>query len=143
MQYAARLSQWLAYKPVDPTGNLAASWHVYNFSWCNTPACWDAEVAPVAQQVPLVTGELGENDCAHGFIDALLPWLDARGASYLAWTWNTWDCKSGPALITSYSGAPTAYGQGYKDHLARLAASSPRTPTATGGNRVPAMPLIS
>lgn len=24
------LSQWLTYKPSDPTGNLAAAWHVHN-----------------------------------------------------------------------------------------------------------------
>ena len=28
VQYAARLSQWLAYKPADPTGKLAAAWHI-------------------------------------------------------------------------------------------------------------------
>ena len=32
-------------------------------------------------------------------------------------TWNTWDCSSGPSLISSYDGTPTAYGAGLRDHL--------------------------
>src|SRR5256714_6266917 len=31
-QYAATLSHWLAKQPTDPLSNLAAPWHVYNFS---------------------------------------------------------------------------------------------------------------
>jgi hypothetical protein len=27
--------------------------------------------------------------------------------SHLAWTYNAWDCKSGPALITDYYGGCT------------------------------------
>ncbi|WP_371568173.1 hypothetical protein [Streptomyces canus] len=45
-------------------------------------------------------------------------WLDSRDLGYLGWTWNTWDCKSGPSLITDYNGTPTAYGQGLKNRLA-------------------------
>jgi cellulase (glycosyl hydrolase family 5) len=33
--YSDYLSQWLAYKPNDPLGDLAAAWHVYNFNACN------------------------------------------------------------------------------------------------------------
>src|SRR5262249_53172715 len=62
VQYASGLSQWLANKPTDPRNNLAASWHIYNFSWCHTAGCWDSTAAPVAQQVPLILGELGQND---------------------------------------------------------------------------------
>src|SRR5881396_879003 len=64
IQYAARLSSWLAYRPTDPLGNLAASWHIYNFSWCNTQTCWDGDAGPVALQVPLVLGELGQDNFA-------------------------------------------------------------------------------
>jgi len=118
LEYANDLTQWLTYKPSDPDNNLVASWHSYNFNSCSSSSCWTSQVAPVAASVPLVTGELGENDCAHGYIDSLMSWLDSEQASYLAWTWNTWDCSSGPALISDYSGTPTAYGVGYKAHLA-------------------------
>ncbi|MGI8550717.1 MAG: FG-GAP-like repeat-containing protein, partial [Dehalococcoidia bacterium] len=121
INYGGHLSQWLTYKPNDPTGNLTASWHIYNNTDCLMP-CWDTVVASLAQQVPVITGEIGEYDCKHTFIDPLLTWLDTHTISYLAWTWNTYGCDN-PSLITAYNGTPTAYGQGYKDHLAVLAAA--------------------
>ena len=42
-----------------------AAWQVYNFNPCNTVSCYDATVGLVAQQVPVVAGEIGQNDCAH------------------------------------------------------------------------------
>src|SRR6266571_7113825 len=45
---------------------------------------------------------------------------DAHGISYLGWTWDTWDCASGPALISNYDGTPTAFGIGFRNHLALL-----------------------
>ncbi|MFI6438682.1 cellulase family glycosylhydrolase [Streptomyces sp. NPDC050759] len=118
--YSNDLSQWLTYRPADPAGNLAAAWHVYNFNACANESCWNSTLAPVAAQVPLVAGEIGENTCAHGFIDQVMKWFDDRGLSYLGWTWNTWDCSSGPSLISSYDGTPTAFGTGLRDHLRAL-----------------------
>jgi hypothetical protein len=120
LAYANDLSEWLSHEPSDPTGEIAASWHSYNFNSCSSSSCWNSQIAPVLARVPLIAGELGENDCAHGYLDSLLPWLDSAGASYLAWTWNTWSCGSGPALISAYDGTPTAFGAGYKAHLAGL-----------------------
>jgi hypothetical protein len=69
----------------------------------------------------LITGENGENDCAHGFVDAYMAWADGVGVSYLGWAWNPYDCKTFPALITDYAtGAPTAFGQGLMAHLQKL-----------------------
>jgi hypothetical protein len=113
------LSGWLANKPADSANALVASFHNYNFNVCD-PSCWNATVASLANQVPVVTGELGENDCAHGYIDQYMPWADAHGISYLGWTWDTWDCANGPALISNYDGTPTAFGIGFRDHLASL-----------------------
>ncbi|MFD3496621.1 cellulase family glycosylhydrolase [Streptomyces sp. NPDC058678] len=118
--YSNDLSQWLTYKPTDPAGNLAAAWHVYNFNACSNESCWNSTLAPVAAQVPLVAGEIGENTCAHGFIDQVMKWFDDHGLSYLGWTWNTWNCNTGPALISSYDGTPTAFGTGLRDHLRSL-----------------------
>jgi len=67
---------------------VAASWHIYNFSWCNTRTCWDGAAATVVQQVPLVLGELGQDDGGSAFVDSLMDWMDARNGSYLAWTWE-------------------------------------------------------
>jgi len=115
--YANDLGGWLAHVPPDPLHQTVASFHLYNFNPCAGPACWDAQLAPVAARVPIVTGELGENDCAHGFIDTFLPWADAHRVSYLGWSWNPWDCSQGPGLISSYDGTPTAFGVGLRDHL--------------------------
>jgi endoglucanase len=115
------LSGWLKWMPRDPAHQLVASFHLYNFNTCNDVACWQRTVKPVAARVPVVTGELGENDCAHDFIDSYMPWADAAGISYLGWTWDTWNCNSGPALISDYAGAPTPFGAGFEAHLASLA----------------------
>ena len=65
---AHNLDMWLQYKPDDPTGNLMAAFHVYQqgLSDCYTEACWNGSLAAVAQSVPVLTGEMGEQDCAHG-----------------------------------------------------------------------------
>jgi len=112
VQYSATLSSWLASKPTDSLNNTAASWHIYNFSWCHTQTCWDSDAAPVAQQVPLVLGELGENDRGSAFVTALMNWMDARQGSYLAWSWDVWGDPLD--LIASYDGTPTSYGQTFK-----------------------------
>jgi hypothetical protein len=117
VQYSAGLSKWLANKPTDPLNNLAASWHVYNFSWCNSKSCWDADALPVSQQVPLILGELGQDDRGSTFINALMDWMDALQGSYLAWEWDVWGTPLD--LITSYDGTPTAYGATFKARFGR------------------------
>jgi hypothetical protein len=120
LAYSNDLTGWLAHEPTDPTGNLGAVVHVYNFNSCSSSSCWDAQLAPVAAKVPLVATEIGENDCAHGFIDTFMNWLDAHRLGYLGWTWNNWDCSSGPSLVSDWNGTPTNYGIGFKNHLASL-----------------------
>lgn len=112
VEYSAGLSGWLAHKPNDPTGNLMAAWHIYQGGWCNTLACWDSTAGQVAGQVPVVLGELGQSDGGSGFVTALMDWMDAKGGSYLPWTWNVWG--SPYDLITSYDGTATSYGQTFK-----------------------------
>jgi endoglucanase len=112
------LTQWLTYKPSDPAGNLMASWHTYNFNACVTVACWDSQIGTVAAQVPVTAGEIGQNSCAHDYIDQVMAWADAHGVGYLAWTWNPWGCSQGNVLITDYAGTATStYGEGFKAHL--------------------------
>jgi len=129
------LSQWLANKPSDPQNNLVASVHIYNFNACSNSSCWDAQIAPVAAQVPVIGGEIGENDCASSFINTLMSWFDSHGIGYLAWTWTaTNNCGGTPALISDWTGTPTGYGAGYKAHLLSLGTPTPtptHTPTAT------------
>jgi endoglucanase len=127
--WSGDLSGWLSWKPKDPSGpgQLIASLHTYKFDQYGTPGCVGAcrtTVAAVAAKRPVVTGELGEDDCAHGFVDDFMSWADGQGISYLGWTWNAWDCRSGPALVSDPStGAPTAFGEGIKAHLLARAGS--------------------
>jgi hypothetical protein len=112
------LSQWLAYEPTDPANNIVASWHSYNFNGCVSTSCWDSQVGAVAAKVPVQAGEIGQNTCAHDYVDQVMAWADAHGVGYTAWTWNPWGCGSGNVLIQDYSGTPTStYGEGYKAHL--------------------------
>jgi endoglucanase len=122
LEYSNDLTQWLTYKPTDADGNLAASWHSYNFNTCSTQSCWTSQVAPVIAQVPVITGEFGEGDCADTYVNPLMTWLDSQSTSYLAWAWNAdFNCSSGPGLITDYGGDATAYGAGVESHLQALA----------------------
>jgi endoglucanase len=120
-EYANDLTDWLQYEPTDPDHNLVASFHSYNFNTCSSQSCWTSEVAPVIASVPVIAGEIGENDCAGGYIDSLTNWLESENTSFLAWAWNAdFACSSGPGLITDYTGTPTSYGAAYKAILQAL-----------------------
>ena len=118
-EYAGVLDRWLDHRPHDPLGQLVASIHVYgpDESPCWTEECWDDTIAPLADQVPVVIGEMGNTDCTTTLIDPLMTWADDRDVGYLAWAWVPSDCAAEPALITDFTGAPTPYGAGLRDHL--------------------------
>jgi hypothetical protein len=119
VHYASAFSGWLAHKPNDPSGNLAASWHVYNFTPCNEASCWNGPIATLALSVPVVATEIGQDDCGDSFIKSVMAYLDPKQMGYLAWTWDAWgDCFS---LVADYMGTPKgAYGQTFKSHLGAL-----------------------
>jgi endoglucanase len=137
VQYTNGLSHWLEYKPNDPLNNIAVSWHLYPASnACGDsldPGCYDIVVAPVAQQFPIITGELGESEdesvCGVKQTNIALQWMDTHHISYLEWTWDsggTWNTGkcAGLPLITSYGGTPKIpNGINYKNHLAAVSAS--------------------
>jgi hypothetical protein len=118
VQYANAMTQWLAHKPRDPAGQLAASVHDYDFNACGSASCWQREYAPVAVKVPVIAGEIGESGGTGAFVNRYMRWADTRGVSYLGWTWDAWGCSSGPVLISAYSGKPCpGYGAAYRTHL--------------------------
>lgn len=120
VQYSNTLTQWLANKPADPLNQLTASWHSYDLNICNTQNCWDSQVAPVAAQVPVVAGEIGDFGGEAGYVNGLMTWLDGKGISYLGWTWDTWGC-GGAVLISNYNGTACAgFGAAFKSHLLSL-----------------------
>jgi endoglucanase len=141
LSYANDLSGWLSHEPTDPLGQLAASFHNYQGETCSTQTCWDAQVAPVAAQVPVVTGEFDQDVCNPSTFDSdYMTWADAHGIGYLAWGW--WvlspseisaDGCAAYYLITDAAGTPAApNGVNLHDHLAALAgAGSAPAPTPT------------
>jgi hypothetical protein len=127
LNYANDLSQWLAFEPRDPLGQLVAEAHVYGKNACSSTLCLDRTMAPVALVVPMIFGEAGEtfdaSSCGSRNISSFLHWADDHGVGYAAWTWDTWgNCHS---LIGSYRGrAAHAYGAFVKGYYAQRAAGS-------------------
>lgn len=117
IDYSSDLWKWKEYVPKDPLNKIVASWHAYALNRCNTTSCWEGMIGPINKEYPVIVGEIGETDCTHRYIDQLMPWLDGKGISYLGWTWNTWGCRDGPALIKDYAGTPTNFGVGLQQHL--------------------------
>jgi endoglucanase len=116
LEWTNDMRQWLAHKPIDPTGNLVASWHAYSFNRCANIACWDSEIAPLASQVPVVLSEFGQDSCGFDYVNSLLTWADAHGLSHLPWTWNPWG--SCMILIRDWTGTPEpGFGEFYRTHL--------------------------
>src|SRR5262249_15352929 len=98
-------------------------------------ACRGA-ILSTEHKVPVVLGELGETDCRHGYIDQMMRFADRHAISYLGWAWDAvspggWNCKGGPSLLTSYRGAPTGSGVGFRDHFRALGA--PYRPVSSDG----------
>lgn len=137
IEYSNNLSQWAAYKPIDPLINLAPAWHIYNFNACSNADCWNSVLTALGSQFPIVATEIGEDDCSNTFIGPLMQLLDSTASGYLAWSWNAnGQCLAatpqGPTtqgnpgnpwpLITDYvTATPTSpYAQSFMDHLAQV-----------------------
>jgi endoglucanase len=120
LEWSNDLRGWWKHRPHDPTGNLVAAFHTYNWNRCSSVACFKSEYQPLAKKVPVVAGEMGSNDCEPRYITAMMDWADKAGVGYLGWTWNTWPCASGPAMIADVFGTPTQIGQALHDRLLAL-----------------------
>jgi len=124
LDYSSELGGWASLAPHDPLHELIASQHNYGGLSPCAAACRD-QVVSTQRRYPVLFGELGETDCAHGYIDRMMAFADRHGIGYLGWAWDAtspggWNCAQGPALITSYDGSPTPYGIGLRDHLRSL-----------------------
>jgi hypothetical protein len=158
LNYANDLTQWADHAPDDPLNQEAASFHNYQGEGkCDNVGCWETQIAPVAANVPVVTGEFaednyGEPGCAasrSGFDDEYMSWADAHGVSYLAWAWFVpdpvmvgEDTCSRYYLIGDYSGTPASVnGIAVHSHLLALppgggsgaGTTGPGTVSSSGG----------
>jgi endoglucanase len=130
MGWNGDLSQWLAKRPSDSAGQLAAAWHAY--PWGSNPAlpAWTGigdqysfADAILAHQIPLIITETGENLQLE---QTLLPWADAAGVSYLLWAWDPWGSQWD--LIQDAKATPTSFGAYYKAHLSCVASGGSNCP---------------
>jgi hypothetical protein len=139
LNFANDLTGWLSHEPSDSANQRVASVHVYDWNPCAGVSCWNSQILPVSQQVPVVTGETGMTTaCSMAMVNQYMPWADANAIGYVAWTWDTWG-NCGGGLISDYlQAAPTAWGSDFKNHLSSLGATTaPGPPTsvvASGGN---------
>ena len=120
--YANDLRGWLANAPEDD--QLIAGFHNYLEQRCRTETCWDREVAPVAEHVPVLAAEFGQNDCGPpGHMNRFMDWADDHLIGYLAWAW--WSLPDEGchnfALVSNLDGTPLApAGTALNSHLASL-----------------------
>jgi endoglucanase len=131
LNFANDLSGWVDNAPDDPLNQEAASFHNYMGQECDDVGCWNNEVAPVAENVPVVTGEFDQEVCgASNFDDEYMTWADAHGVSYLAWGWIVLSPAeiagegcSAYHLIGDYAYTPSApNGTNLRNHLLTLPA---------------------
>jgi hypothetical protein len=119
IDFANNLTGWLANKPNDPLNALVAEAHIYGNNTCGTPTCFNTQLLPVAQTVPLLWGEVGPtydaSDCGSSAVSVNIPWALANAVGVEAWTWDTWaNCS---ALISNFNGTPySGYGQWVHDY---------------------------
>lgn len=130
LDYANDLSEWLEHVPEDD--QLIASFHKYPGQICNTKSCWNEQVGTLASQVPVITGEVGQNDCQADHLNRYMDWADNLHIGYLARAWWDLDLPAGApsctnfALIDDLDGTPTpGYGAAYKAHLTELPQTLP------------------
>ncbi len=87
LQYSSQLGGWAAHLPRDPRHQEIAAQHNYGgLSPCD--AGCRAQVSAVARRHPVLFSELGETDCAHGYVDGMLGFADRHRLGYLGWAWD-------------------------------------------------------
>ncbi|WP_439564182.1 glycoside hydrolase family 5 protein [Microcella sp.] len=85
IDYANDLRGWRDAAPDDD--QLVASLHAYPGNRCADEACWAAEVAPLAEHVPVVMAEFGQSDGGDDHLRRAFTWAEANLSGALAWAW--------------------------------------------------------
>jgi endoglucanase len=137
--YSSDLGGWLQNHPTDTLNpsQVGAVWHAYpapgypsepdciGMPTCS-PQLLTSAKAIRAAGYPVVITEFGDpiGGSTAPLSAALLPFADANGISYLAWTWDAWGGNA-YILITDAAGDPTVgYGQYVKAHYLCRAAGT-------------------
>jgi hypothetical protein len=101
--------------PTDPDNEIVAAADLYGPSdsygnqVCSGSPCFDNTILPIIEAGhPFIINEFGPSsdgsDCSGSYVQSMLQWMDANGASgYAGWAWfdgnPTSDCLS---LVTDY-----------------------------------------
>jgi endoglucanase len=121
--------------PTDPLNQLVISFHTYSWTACATTSCWNTVLqAAQAANLPIITGEVGEDDCSDNYINSYMDWADQNFISYLAWSWeinyatscSTSDSGNTLQLLENYSGTPSPVSPEAADLKAHLIQENPQ-----------------
>ena len=132
MQYTQDLSGWLANRPTDPQGQMAATWHpypTYGTTW-GTAAYAQPNFAPnvfteikaiLDAGIPVIATETGDQNSpgttGAPLVATITAFADQTGISLLGWTWDVWG-DADNVLIKDVNGTPTdGYGVFYRNWL--------------------------
>jgi hypothetical protein len=104
-------AQLMASVDVYPEGNTCGQ-------QLNT-SCYDATYKPVANVMPFIAGETGENPnntyTPTTYVDMFMTWLDTNGNGYFPYAWDPWT-----TLISGYGNnttPSTTWGTDYYNHI--------------------------
>ncbi|MEP6884242.1 MAG: cellulase family glycosylhydrolase [Gammaproteobacteria bacterium] len=142
VSFAQDLSQWIAYRPNDPLGQMGAAWHAYPNSgtvgdpqaalpkFGNIAYTWMQSVVDAGY--PVFISEFGDHNApgtvGSPFVSVLLPKADALKLSYIGWSWDVWQNQDN-ILIKDSTGTPTdGYGVYVKAHYLCVAAGTANCP---------------
>lgn len=95
IDYANDLRGWLDAAPDDD--QLIAGVHTYPGNRCADEACWNAEIAPLAERVPVLMAEFGQDDGGDDYLRRAFAWADANLSGALAWAWWSISVEESPS----------------------------------------------
>lgn len=106
---------------VRKDSQLIAGFHAYSKQNCSYKSCWNKTLKSLKKKMPLLTTEVGQNNCGFDYTRNYISWADSKKVGYLVWAW--WSIAEGCwnyALIQDWNGTPNgAYGRFYRSHLQR------------------------
>ncbi len=110
-------SSWEANALNDPVNNLVLGWHAYPDQPYTRASDGDRTfsasaaslLVTLSQSYPVIVGETGDSSAGPTtFLQDFLPWCEAHGLSYLAWTFNAW-ANPDDVLISDWQSSSQPY----------------------------------
>ena len=95
--------------------NIVYATHPYDYPG-KQPSEWMTSWGSLTATDPVMVTEFGQFDCGTDYVTSLLDFADQRQVSWSAWAWFPGGCDF-PALLSDWSGAPTAAGEVVKARL--------------------------